>query len=401
MKNKRGHYKGRYFCLIIEASHAASVSRSEEPELSDNLARQPSRRGRGGGTTSRTSIQRGRRSSSRRGRGRSRIAHGDRGDIPQDDNSADSFTVALAKDSSQPQMQTSESRRAGLKRLRNLRAGDHLIAPDDTVWKVVDVGQASAGRRPEQNILREAPGPTGYAKRHIMAGEALSAWHLMIDDFILKNIKKYTEQEARRVLGDEQWTLEPSELLAFIGVLCVRGATGAKGLPLPSLWSEEWGVAFFKNAISRNRFQEIMRFLRFDDKTTRSERLKQDKFALFSEIWYRFIGNAQSCYKPGAHLTIDEQLFPSKARCPFTQFMQSKPDKYGQKNWMAVDNDSKYVINAFPYLGKDETRPSDQRLADQVVLKLVEPFLGKGRNVTCDNFFTSTLVAEDLRKKKN
>ena len=34
---------------------------------------------------------------------------------------------------------------------------------------------------------------------------------------------------------------------------------------------------------------------------------------------------------------------------------------------------SKYVINGFPYLGKDETRPTNQSLGETVVLRLMEP----------------------------
>lgn len=106
-----------------------------------------------------------------------------------------------------------------------------------------------------------------------------------------------------------------------------------------------------------------------------------------STIWNIFIENSQNCYKPGGNITIDEQLFPTKVRCRFTQY------KY--KFWLASDVDSKYVINAFPYLGKDENRPSEY-----VVLKLIEPFTGCGRTVTTDNFFTSESLAIQLLAKK-
>lgn len=140
--------------------------------------------------------------------------------------------------------------------------------------------------------------------------------------------------------------------------------------------------------------------MHFDDKATRTRRLKDDKYALFSEIWDRFIENAQSCYKPGPNITIDEQLFPTKARCPFTQFMPKKPDKYGQKFLLAVDNDSKYLVNAMPYLGKNDLRPTNLRLGDYFVLTLMKPYLKKGKNVTCDNFFTFIFLAEGLAKDR-
>ena len=152
--------------------------------------------------------------------------------------------------------------------------------------------------------------------------------------------------------------------------------------------------------MSRNRCHEIMRFLRFDLRSTRSARLQTDKFAFISNIWNRFVDNSISCYKPGENITIDEQLFPTKSRCRFTQYIPNKPDKFGIKFWLAVDVESKYILNAIPYLGKDELRPSTQRLSDKVVMTLMEPFMGKGRHVTTDNFSTSLFLAKELKKKK-
>ena len=107
------------------------------------------------------------------------------------------------------------------------------------------------------------------------------------------------------------------------------------------------------------------------------KRLKTDKFALFSTVWNRFIENCFACYKPGPYVTIDEQLFPSKARCTFTQFIASKSDKYGQKCCLAVDKDSKYIINGFLYVGKDKSQSKNNRLSDSVVMKLMGPYLNK------------------------
>jgi len=49
------------------------------------------------------------------------------------------------------------------------------------------------------------------------------------------------------------------------------------------LWNVNWGPRFFPDIMSRNRFREIMRYLRFDLKRTRSQHLQNDKFALASE----------------------------------------------------------------------------------------------------------------------
>lgn len=143
-----------------------------------------------------------------------------------------------------------------------------------------------------------------------------------------------------------------------------------------------------------------MRFLRFDKKETRRTRLQESKFALVAEVWEKFVQNSIACYKPGADITVDEQLFPTKARCSFIQYIPSKPDKFVIKFWLAADVDTKYMLNGAPYLGKDEMRRPGQRLGDSVVLKMVAPYLGRGRNITTDNFFTSLELAKALQAKK-
>ncbi|XP_042911628.1 piggyBac transposable element-derived protein 4-like [Parasteatoda tepidariorum] len=232
-----------------------------------------------------------------------------------------------------------------------------------------------------------------------MDGSPASAWRLFIDEWILKHIKKCTEDEAHRHIPENKWVVTLEEVDAFIAILYARGIYCAKGLELDSLWSMDWGPPFFRNTMPRDRFREIMRFLRFDIKSTRSDRLQTDKFALVSDVWNRFIENCKTNYTPGPNLTVDEQLFPTKARCRFIQYMPNKPDKFGIKFWLAADVDSKYLINGFPYLGKDHQCPPNVPLSEYVVLRLISPYENKGRNVTTDNFFTTLKLAEALKSK--
>lgn len=268
---------------------------------------------------------------------------------------------------------------------------------DGTEW--TGPSATAVGRLAKQNVLTEASGPTGFAKRNVDE-RAASAFKLLIDDSMLDHIRMCTEAEAARK-GCEDFKITHHELECFISILYARGVLGSRNSPLSSLWSTKWGFPAIRKAMSRDRFKEIMRYLRFDEKSTRSERLKTDKFALVSATWNKFIENCILCYKPSESITIDEQLFPTKSRCPFTQYMANKPDKFGIKFWMAADNNSKYMLNAIPYLGKDDFRPQNQSLGEYVVLKLADPFLRKGRNITTDNFFTSLKLAQMLEKEKS
>ena len=148
--------------------------------------------------------------------------------------------------------------------------------------------------------------------------------------------------------------------------------------------------------MARNFFREILQFWRFDVHRTRSVRLQTET----SVLWNRFVDNSISCHKPGANITIGKQLFSTKARCRFTKYIPKKPDKFGIKFWLAVNVETKYILNAIPDLGKNETREPSHTLSDWVVMNRVEPYLGKGRNVTTDSFFKSFGLAKKLRQKK-
>uniref|UniRef100_A0AAV2MH86 PiggyBac transposable element-derived protein domain-containing protein n=1 Tax=Knipowitschia caucasica TaxID=637954 RepID=A0AAV2MH86_KNICA len=269
-------------------------------------------------------------------------------------------------------------------------SGPEEMGKDGSVWLSVPLG-TGRGRRPSQNILREIAGPTAFARHGIHDLE--SAFLCLMDPLLLQHIRDCTVAEARR--SGIQWDLSIPELKAFIALLYVRGSFN-KNLEMESLWSDEWGLPFSRSTMPRRRYRQIMRFLRFDRREERQARLASDKFALITDVWRDFVTNSIRCYRPGENVTVDEQLYPTKARCRFTQYMANKPDKFGIKFWMAADVDSKYFLNGIPYLGRDAARPAGQRLGERVVLNLMEPFMDKGRNVTTDNFFTSLSLAKCL-----
>ena len=158
------------------------------------------------------------------------------------------------------------------------------------------------------------------------------------------------------------------------------------------------GRTIVESVIYRIQFCKILRFLSFDIKSNRSQKLQTEKFDLFSEIWNRVIDNCYTAYKPQAFITVDEQFFPSKGF--FSQFMVSKPDKFGQKYCLDVDKESKYLINGFSYIEKDETHPVNEPASDHMVMQFVRPYLSNGRNIRTDNYFTSLRLSPNRRKSK-
>ena len=146
--------------------------------------------------------------------------------------------------------------------------------------------------------------------------------------------------------------------------------------------------------MSRERFENILSAIRFDDADTRVERRNKDKLAALREVVGIVQGKCKQAYVPNPILTIDEWLSQYRGGCPFKMFMPKKPAKFGIKLWMLVDCDTKYIWNFQIYTGKKEDGP-EKNLGEKVVLDLVEG-LPKGYGITTDSFFTSYSLAVKL-----
>ncbi|KAJ4438729.1 hypothetical protein ANN_14678 [Periplaneta americana] len=170
------------------------------------------------------------------------------------------------------------------------------------------------------------------------------------------------------------------ELYAFIGILILMGANKDSELPIDDLWGKVLGKNIYTATMNRIRFGELLSLIRFDDKQTRTERRKQDKFCPIREVFYKIDELFVKYYIPSAHLTIDEMLSLFRGRCPFK---------------MLSDAHTRYILKMEVYAGKDE-RPAEERSAKAVVRRLVKPLEGTGRNVTTDRYYTSIELAEEL-----
>lgn len=191
-----------------------------------------------------------------------------------------------------------------------------------------------------------------------------------------------------------------NEMNAFLGLLIASGATHQSKTNLKHLWSDSLYVPkIFSAVMSRDRMREIMRFLRFDDKETREERLVCDKIAAVREMYEMVVRQFKNSYNPSESLTIDERISPFKGRVGFKVYMPNKPSKYGIKLWMCCDAKNYYVTNFKIYSGKDGDK-REKNQGENVVLDLTS-HLKSGHNITTDNFFTSIRLAMKLLERKN
>lgn len=93
------------------------------------------------------------------------------------------------------------------------------------------------------------------------------------------------------------------------------------------------------------------------------------------------------------HITIEEQLVSFHGKCPFRQYIKSKPGRYGIKIWAAAD------VQTFRSTLENILEIYQRKTKAIVVSDLVQPYHDTGRGITTDNFFTSVPLANYLLSK--
>lgn len=152
--------------------------------------------------------------------------------------------------------------------------------------------------------------------------------------------------------------------------------------------------------MSRRRFQQILKVIRFDDAAARRQHHSPDKFQPIRDLFETWNASLRDAYVPGESMTVDEQLVTFRGRCPFRQYIPSKPGRYGIKIWAICDSATSYAWKMEVYTGKEVGGRREINQGERVVLSLVAEIEKSGRNITTDNFFTSLALARKLLTKK-
>eukprot|EP00066_Takifugu_rubripes_P014261 XP_011603527.1 PREDICTED: piggyBac transposable element-derived protein 4-like [Takifugu rubripes] len=246
------------------------------------------------------------------------------------------------------------------------------------------------------NVIRMQPGPTRMAVTHTQ--DIKSSFELFIPDSIQEIILDCTNLEGRRVFGERWKELDQTQLHAYFGVLILAGVFRSKGESAESLWDAETGREIFRATMSLENFHIISRIMRFDNRDDRPARRQRDKLGAIRTVWDKWVRRLPLLYNPGPNVTIDGQLMPFRGHCPFRQYIPSKPAKYGIRIWAACDATSSYAWNLQVSTGKPDGGAPEKNQGMRVVLDMSQGL--SGHNITCDSFFTSHKLGQELLKRK-
>ncbi|UYV64774.1 hypothetical protein LAZ67_3001941 [Cordylochernes scorpioides] len=160
-------------------------------------------------------------------------------------------------------------------------------------------------RTRSENIITHLPGVKGEAKN---AKSILDCWNLFIDDNILECIVTNTNIYIRNIQQNYSRERDANltnlhEIKALLGIIYFLGVMKANKLNTDDAWARDsTGFELCRISLnifelcrmSENRFRFLLRVIRFDDKATRNERLRQDKLAAVRLIFDTSVKIAKS-----------------------------------------------------------------------------------------------------------
>ncbi|GFO24935.1 PiggyBac transposable element-derived protein 4 [Plakobranchus ocellatus] len=269
-------------------------------------------------------------------------------------------------------------------------APDVWKSKDGTEWRSTPL---PSGKTPKKNIVKIPKNTVPFTDSVV---SPIDCFSLFFTTTMIEMIVQFTNTEGKRVRGKTWSATDFAEINCLIGCLMYIGARKQNYMDVKCIFDLLEGLQLVRARFSRRRFSDLLTFLRFDDKETRSQRRERDPFAPIRELWDCFQINLGRYYVPGINITVDEQLVAFRGRCSFLQYLPSTPDKYGLKIFWATDPVTNYPLAGVPYLGRTNNRSRATNLGFHTVVELVKKFVGSGRNIITDNFFTSQEFADWL-----
>ena len=203
-----------------------------------------------------------------------------------------------------------------------------------------------------------------------------------IIQFICDESNKYAVEK-----GGTGFNLDPSTFRLFLSTLIISGYS-----PLPRrrmYWEYSRDVlnTAISDSMSRNAFEEILRYLHLADNAQLDA---NDKFSKVRPVMNHINKKCQENFVAEQIISIDESMIPYFGRHSAKQFIHGKPIRFGYKAWVAATRLG-YVVAFDLYQGKGTT-DKELGLGGSVVMNLFNQLPEKDNrhyHFLFDNFFTN------------
>ena len=230
--------------------------------------------------------------------------------------------------------------------------------------------------------------------------DPLGLFSLFFDDTLVSMIVHETNRYAEQCLSgtSKQWSTDAEEIRAYFGFMILMGIN--KLPEIRDYWStnKQLRYAPIADRISRDRFEEITRYLHFVDNETLPARGEQgfSRLQKVEPVISHMKDKFKSVYYPHCQCSIDEAMIPFKGRSSMKQYLPLKPVKRGFKVWAMADSLNGYICDFNVYTGASATGERETSLGEKVILSLSESIQGRHHQLYYDNYFSSIGLLEKL-----
>ena len=150
------------------------------------------------------------------------------------------------------------------------------------------------------------------------------------------------------------------------------------------------------NIISRNRFQELLRYIHFADNVTIDPTDRTAKIQALADLLQ---SKFQELYTPEESIVIDESLIPWRGSLIFCQYIPCKAHKYGIKLFKLFAGQG-YCWSLQIHAGKTGTGGREVGQTQRICEELTRGLRNEGRTLYIDNFYTSYPLARFMLAEK-
>ena len=141
--------------------------------------------------------------------------------------------------------------------------------------------------------------------------------------------------------------------------------------------------------MSRNRYQNLLKFLHFNNNATWPSHSK-DKLYKMRPIHNKVVANWCARHNPGEQISVDKGMLKWRGQLSLGVYNKSKPIKYGIKAYILDDSNSGYCWNMDIYYGQGKP------LRDTVFDLPADTCLHLWHSLYMDNFYNSVELSEEL-----
>lgn len=190
-----------------------------------------------------------------------------------------------------------------------------------------------------------------------------------------------------------------ADIEQFFGILLHTGIVKMSSRRM--YWSNECRYPPVADVMSRNRFEQLMKYFHIVDNANQIPNTSPEHDKLFKvRPLLNSLAESMRSLAPEEYHSIDEQIIPFKGRSCLKQYIKSKPHKWGFKVFMRAGS-SGLMYDFKIYAGKGTCNDFGLGFSGDIVMALCEG-LPQGQNfkVFFDNWFSSLQLAVALKEKQ-